>query len=190
MRRGLAVFVTVSAICFGIYSTVLADAAHIYTGGYPASVVQSLKYVLSGGDSGYQQNVMQRGADMWNDISSAVSLSLNSVGARMSIIKSTSDQAGRYGACFWYKKNILGQIVPATSTDIWYCTDCYIYDNQCQYMDEFEKSSVMGHEVGHGLSLAHTNDLGTSEIMDSGSWPDEYAPTPVDEGHLTLKWGY
>ncbi|TEB04873.1 hypothetical protein Psch_03635 [Pelotomaculum schinkii] len=65
------------------FSIAFADAQHLFTGGYRA--VTDLGYVLSGGDSSYQQNIMVAGANAWNGLSSNVAVGLNTDVSAMSI---------------------------------------------------------------------------------------------------------
>ena len=191
MRRRTIIAVVSLVLCLLPAATALADAYHLYPGGYDPIFVSSLSYVLSGGDSYYQQNIMSAGANQWNGISSNVYVWLYASGARMSIYKSSTPLDSVYGEMIPYKRNILGLIVVASLTDVWWCTDCKGFDNTMT-LDGFtdaQKKATFSHEIGHALSLDHTMDLATREVMDQGRFK-ALSPTSVDRGHLTLKWGY
>ena len=189
-HKNLFFLALVSFLC--ICTAAFSDATHVFTGGYSAANVSSLKYVISGGDTDYQ-NMMKAGANAWNGISSKVSVSNNNTGAKMSIYKGTTTSSGTLGRMIPYYKNILGGLSEDTSlTNIWSVTDVYGYDNQMEAfsMTKIQKQSNYSHEVGHALSMAHTNDLPstTSTVMRQGI--QSIGPQPTDEGHLKLKWGY
>lgn len=197
MKRCTASSIVVVLVLVAIASiTTASGPAHVFTGGYPVDVVQNLRYVVSGGTSNYQQNIMIAGANQWNGISSKVSVSMNSSGARMSILQGSTPVQGLLGEMKPFKQNMLGQWIPALPTDVWYATDVIIYENQFVLLEQHGvpitdvgRRATLSHEVGHALSLAHTNDIPTVENMDQGLGK---APTPtsVDKFHLTLKWGY
>ncbi len=167
-----------------------ADAQHLFTGGYPASDIQNLRYVLSGGDSSYQQNIMKAGANQWNSISSQVVVSLNSSGAKMSIYKSTTSTPGLFGEAYLYYDDGDGWERDLVGNQIWGLSDIYGYDNQmtASNMTDAQKKAVFTHEVGHALSLKHISSPLTG-VMRQGL-EKALSPTDTDKGHLTLKWGY
>lgn len=78
----------------------------------------------------------------------------------------------------------------ASTSDVWYVCDVNLYDNQMDKygFNTYQKKATCTHEVGHSLSLAHTNDLSTVEVMDQGIGK-ALSPTDIDKGHLKLKWG-
>lgn len=104
----------------------------------------------------------------------------------MSIYKSTTTVNGLYGEMKPYKSDW----TLASTTDIWHVTDVFIYDNQMTNdgATDAQKRATITHEVGHGLSMAHTNDLTTVEVMDQGLGK-ALSPSDIDKGHLRLKWG-
>lgn len=73
------------------------DAQHLFTGGYSASVVQSLKYIMDGGDSTYQYSIMDSGAQAWNNISTKVKVNFSTSGAKLSIHKTSIADDGVFG---------------------------------------------------------------------------------------------
>lgn len=169
-----------------------SGSQYLFTGGFPAANVQSLKYVLSGGDTSYQ-SLMSSGANMWNSISSKVSVSLNSEGAKVSIYKSTTTTQGLMGQMFPYYRNRFGSLVQDTNcTNIWECADVFGYENQMSSYgyNDTNRKSVYCHEMGHALSLAH-NDSTTYLIMNSDATNVKIAVLPHsdDKSNLKLKWG-
>lgn len=195
-RRTGSLVVLVLMLVTIVSITTASGPAHVFSGGYPVDVVQNLRYVVSGGTSNYQQNIMIAGANQWNGISSKVNLSTNSSGARMSILQGSTPVQGLLGEMKPYKRDMLGQWLPALPTDVWHATDVIIYENQFAWLaqkgvpiTDVDRRATLSHEVGHALSLAHTNDIPTVENMDQGLGKAP-APTSVDKFHLTLKWGY
>lgn len=171
---------------------VSADSAHVWSGGYPSTVVSDLKYVTSGApNSTYETNIMVGAANNWNNISSKVSISKNSNGAKMSISVGSTSNSGSLGKCFSYYRNAFGGLSEDTSkTEIWEVTDVYGYENQMNTfkMTESQKKSNFTHEVGHALSLAHVESSSSdTAVMKPGI--QSIGPTTTDKSHLKLKWG-
>ncbi|OPY57827.1 MAG: hypothetical protein A4E55_01368 [Pelotomaculum sp. PtaU1.Bin035] len=190
MKRKIVIILTILICSLSIVSLAWADAQHLFTGGYPASDIQDLRYVLSGGDSSYQQNIMKAGANQWNSISSEVVLSNNSSGAKMSIYKSTTSTPGLFGEAYCYYDGGDGWERDLVGNQIWGVSDIYGYDNQmtASNLTNAQKKAVFTHEVGHALSLKHISSPLTG-VMRQGL-EKALSPTDTDEGHLTLKWGY
>lgn len=53
MKRKILIILTIVICSLSMVALAWADAQHLFTGGYPASDIQNLRYVLSGGDSNY-----------------------------------------------------------------------------------------------------------------------------------------
>lgn len=183
--------------CVLFTGSILAYAAasdYLFSGGYEASVVKDLKFVVSGGDYNEQQNIMIAGANAWNGISSAVNLSNNSTGARMSIWKTSTTTDQLFGECIQY--NSWGSKVSTSST--WYMTDINFYNNQFEIYkayipageyDARRKASVT-HEVGHALSLKHADEDNIDGVMDTGMLQRPLTVQDQDKWYLRCKWGW
>jgi len=102
VKRKILIILTIAICSLSMTVSAWADAQHLFTGGYPASDIQNLRYVLSGGDSNYQQNIMKAGANQWNSRSGKVVVSQNSSGSKMSIYKSTTATPGLFGEAYCY----------------------------------------------------------------------------------------
>lgn len=161
--------------------------ANVFTGGFPSNDVKSLKYVISGGDSNYQQNIMKAGCNAWNGISSKVAVSNNNSGAKVSVYKSTTNTSGLWGEARPYYKKYGIWIYDSACVNIWGIADVYGYDNQMSNSNllNSEKKAVFTHEMGHILSLAHISSDG---VMVSGR-NKSLTPTTTDKNNLKLKWG-
>lgn len=193
VQRKNTVIVLITTCLYIIASTisVFADAQHIWTGGLPTSVISDFRYVVSGGTYA-QQNIMKAGANAWNGISSKVKLSNNATSAKMNIYWSSSPVNGNYGYCYtWY--NDSGTLREDTiRTRVWFCIDAYVYDNQMVIngFNDYQKQSNVTHEVGHALSLAHTNNLPATTYTVMRQGKQQIGPQMEDKNHLKLKWGY
>lgn len=189
MKRFKSIMFILLICCLIIGSSikVLGNAVHLYSGGFSSTIISNLKYVMSGGDSTYQWEIMEKGAQRWNGISSKVKASYGTSGTRLSIYKSSSSVPDLFGQALFYKSDWSQASIYA----VWSYASVKLYDNQMNNAGFTleNKRSCMAHEMGHILSLNHTNDIPSPELMDPGkdlpSWP-----TSIDIGHLKLKWGY
>lgn len=183
--------------CLLLSSSILIYAAasdYLFTGGYETSVINDLKFVVSGGDYNEQQNIMIAAANSWNGISSAVNISNNSTGARMSIWKTSTTTDQLFGECILY--NSLGFKVSDSST--WYMTDINFYNNQFEKYSSYiptgeydaRRKASLTHEVGHALSLRHADNDGYSHIMETGMLSRPLSIQDQDKWYLRCKWGW
>ncbi|MBN7774463.1 hypothetical protein [Clostridium aminobutyricum] len=163
--------------------------ADTFTGGRSSAVYKAY-FDSSVSSYGYSPHYMA-GMSNWNNISSKVSLSITT---------STSDYPDKYyigntatnglwGQTAIYKKNLLGQIVTAQTTDTWVYSTIVLYDNQMKAynMNAAEVKSTATHEVGHTLSLAHTT-ASVESVMREGAI-QFIGPTTYDITQLKAKWG-
>lgn len=180
-------FLVAALIGIGTSSLVYADSQHLFSGGYPTSVVKDLRYIVSGGTSSFQTNVMKPAPLWWNGVSSNVKLSYTSTSAKLSLIVD-EDGNGYTGYMFPYYQNAVGGLsLDEECDDVWFVTDCYGYTTEwtdAGYNDT-NKKNTYAHEVGHALSMAHTTE---TAVMRTGQKSFSGLQT-ADKSHLKLKWG-
>jgi hypothetical protein len=187
----LVVFFSFILISLNISAS--SGSKYLFTGGFPSSNIQDLKFVISGGNNSYQKNIISAGAKAWNDISSKVKISNNSTGAKVSIYKTSGKLSRVYGSTCAYYSTFYGIAYDFSNAQIWNCVDIYGYDNQMDtagYTDS-DKKCIYMHEMGHALSLAH-NDSNTFIIMNpsASNIISALYPRNDDKNNLKLKWGY
>jgi len=190
MRRRLLLLFIVLALILG--SAIPAFAlGEVYSGGYPASVVSGLKYIISGSPgTWYDDDIIHPAAYDWNFISTKVSVTYNSSGSKMSVLVQDYSGSDVVGRMIPYYRNILGRlVVDTTCTKDWEVTEAIGYDetmNDNLYLS-LDKRHVYCHEIGHALSLDHVT-ADADAIMKQGS-RDPVSPTDYDKANLRFKWG-
>jgi hypothetical protein len=190
MKQKMLLLLFVIIFTLSLSGTAFA-LGEVYTGGYRASDVAGLKYIISGSPGGsYDNDIIQPAAYDWNFISSKVSLTYNSSGAKMSVIVKGYSGSDVLGRMYPYYKNISGGLsVDTALTRVWECTDVVGYDetmNDALFLN-YEKRQVYCHEMGHALSLAHVTNGSYSVMKPSGT--DPYSPSTYDKSNLKNKWG-
>ncbi|WPS85391.1 matrixin family metalloprotease (plasmid) [Brevibacillus halotolerans] len=155
---------------------------YLFTGGLRATDVKKIKYVISGGSSSYQKNVMKAGVEAWNGISSKVKVTEGSSGAKVSVILKNSDKNNLYGIMMPFSNGARDYDLD----EIWDNIDVIGYENTLSKIGLSEQRGVFTHEMGHALSLAH-NDSDSDLIMHPYALTTDVQTD--DEKNLKLKWG-
>lgn len=175
----------------------IANAAtgsqYLWIGGFPASEVKAIGYVMSGGTSSYQKNIMKAGVESWNGISTKVRVLYDNEDAKISVYKSSSSVSGLNGRMDPYYENALGRLKFDENFDnVWEVADIFGFDNNMDKLKltDDEKKAIYIHEMGHALSLKH-NDSTYYLIMNTDTLDTAAATTlkSDDKGNLKLKWG-
>lgn len=185
MRKKLKIAIVTTLSCVSLFSAVAyADYGkkYLFTGGLRASDVKKIKYVIAGGSSSYQRNVMKAGVEAWNGISSKVKVTEGSSGAKVSVILTNSDKNNLYGIMMPFSNEARDYDLD----EIWDNIDVIGYDNTLSRIGLSEQKGVFTHEMGHALSLAH-NDSDSDLIMHSVELSTDIQTD--DEKNLKLKWG-
>lgn len=178
--------------------------SHLFKTGY--SNASHIDYFIHERTSGYGA-ILEQGVNAWNGISSKVYLHRD--------YSNVTKQLGIYEAIPYndnfgitYFNGADNPIYDVFETHTVQYTDIYIYkqnlDNDSYYGSNMTRHKAnMSHEVGHALSLAHTNgdndfchypiDYTTEgvlvrHIMNKGSNISDYITT-TDRDHLRIKWG-
>ena len=149
------------------------------------SYVSDLRFIMEGGTTSEQTNIISPGALQWNNISSGVSLSNNSSNSKCTIAWTTFTDPDYSGHTMVY--NYYGQEID-DYTSTWYSTRCEIYYNNISGYTNSEKKAVVTHEVGHALGLNEATDMSAKPVMRQGI-DKALSPNQVDKAHLKLKWG-
>lgn len=185
---------------------------HLWKTGFASA--NHIDYFIHERTSGYGA-ILEQGVNAWNGISSKVYLHRD--------YSNVEKQLGIYEA-FTVSNTLMGKtfmggydnyIEDNFTTNTVYYTEIHIYGdvirniNSSSYTtNQFSKTITM-HEVGHALSLAHTDGSNTSPnavnydisqtslnvyvplLMNSGNCPFTAfsQPSTTDRDHLRLKWG-
>jgi hypothetical protein len=165
----------------------------VFPGGYRSSAASNIKYIIYCSDSKLS-SLMTAAANSWNGCHPRVKLSYNSSSSNMSLIKGSSLEDGVCGVMNAYYNGALGLSIDYDLNDIWAETDCIIYDNHCLiygYNSDWDRQSILAHEIGHALSLAHQEDGQVSVMAQHTNYNTKYLyPQRIDIDNLKLKWGY
>ncbi|OPY58028.1 MAG: hypothetical protein A4E55_01201 [Pelotomaculum sp. PtaU1.Bin035] len=107
----------------------------------------------------------------------------------MSVIVGGLSGTDVVGRTYYFKKNYLGKIVTASTSDTWYCTDVYGYNETMNILGftTQDKRHVFCHEIGHALSLDHVDSTIYSIMHEADILP--VSPVSYDEDNLVYKWG-
>ncbi len=181
--------------------------SHLFKTGY--SSASHIDYFIHERTSGYGA-ILEQGVNAWNGISSKVYLhrDYSDVSKQLGIYEAIPDNIYDFGVAYLNgATNPYLDNEPFKSHTVQY-TEIYIYkqnlDNDSYYGSNMTRHRAnMSHEVGHALSLAHTNgdnpfchypiDYSTEgvlvrHIMNKGSNISDYITT-TDRDHLRIKWG-
>jgi hypothetical protein len=169
--------------------------AQYFAGGFPSSRVVQVRWAAPSLSSDYLTKYVRPGVNSWNGISSRVSISQvatsTSGSYEIDVLTSSTPRQGLVGQLIPYYL-IGSKLFESSPTDTWTYAQLFGYTNQIsnfKLTDSEIIASVYAHEMGHALSMAHTNPpTGTISIMKSG-FQTSYLPQAFDKANLKAKWG-
>lgn len=164
-------------------------SAQSFSGGRKTAVFEAY-YDASVANYGYRQTYDQAIAN-WNATSSKVSITKTTSTASLpdKYYVGNTTVPLLWGQISPYKKNLLGNIVVAKTTDTWLYSTVSIYHNN-MYDYSFTAAEIHSnatHEVGHTLSQAHPPLDAKSSVMFQGR--QSIKPTSYDIASIQAKWG-
>lgn len=192
-RLVLSMFFVWTIIISQLTVSPASGTQYTFVGGFnQPKVSHTISYVLSGGSSSYQQNIMNAGVIQWNGISSKVVLAGSGPNG-ISVYCSSTSNPDLQGVMNPYYRNWYGSLTYDSSlTNVWECADVFGYENNMSrkgYTDA-QKKAIYIHEVGHAVSLAHNNSA-YYLIMNqySNDTIKALVPQKDDKDNLKIKWG-
>jgi hypothetical protein len=157
------------------------ESSETHVASYKYSSASNLAFQIDDwGDSWYGDNVMGPGTIKWNGVTGQVNLNRNVYSDKLKISIDRSSNVNDLGATDIYYQN---------NVTTYAYTHVYYYNLRYWNRGWEDDKAVVGHEIGHALSLLHTADLSTAEIMDQG-FNKSLETTDIDRTHLRIKWGW